>query len=141
MNHCIACYRCVCYYKDYAGGTGFGVYGVHDNACFRRVEDGMLEGEFSGNPTEVCPTDVFTNKTHSERYSREWGMWFVLSIYHGCSSGYNISSGERYGGVRRIGNHYNGLVNHYFLCNRGRFGYGYVSREDRPRQPLLMLSK
>src|SRR5690606_22427711 len=28
-------------------------------------------------------------------------------------------------------------LNHYFLCDRGRFGYGYVNREDRPRQPLL----
>ncbi|OUJ79599.1 hypothetical protein BXA18_21480, partial [Acinetobacter baumannii] len=26
MNRCIACYRCVRYYKDYAGGTDFGVY-------------------------------------------------------------------------------------------------------------------
>jgi NADH-quinone oxidoreductase subunit G len=28
-------------------------------------------------------------------------------------------------------------VNQYFLCDRGRFGYGYVNRKDRPRQPLL----
>jgi NADH-quinone oxidoreductase subunit G len=28
-------------------------------------------------------------------------------------------------------------VNHYFLCDRGRFGYGFVNRADRPRQPLL----
>ena len=27
-------------------------------------------------------------------------------------------------------------VNGYFLCDRGRFGYGFVNREDRPRQPL-----
>ncbi len=27
MNRCIACYRCVRYYKDYAGGTDLGVYG------------------------------------------------------------------------------------------------------------------
>ena len=60
---------------------------------------------------------------------------------HGCSSGCNISPGERYGEIRRIENRYNGSVNHYFLCDRGRFGYGYVNREDRPRQPLLVLSK
>ncbi|PXC06449.1 NADH-quinone oxidoreductase subunit G, partial [Pseudomonas aeruginosa] len=57
------------------------------------------------------------------------------------SSGCNISPGERYGEIRRIENRYNGSVNHYFLCDRGRFGYGYVNREDRPRQPLLVLSK
>ena len=137
MNRCIACYRCVRYYKDYAGGTDLGVYGAHDNVYFGRVEDGVLESEFSGNLTEVCPTGVFTDKTHSERYNRKWDMQFAPSICHGCSSGCNISPGERYGEIRRIENRYNGSVNHYFLCDRGRFGYGHVNLTDRPRQPLL----
>ncbi|TBW07632.1 NADH-quinone oxidoreductase subunit NuoG [Azotobacter chroococcum subsp. isscasi] len=137
MNRCIACYRCVRYYKDYAGGTDLGVYGAHDNVYFGRVADGVLESEFSGNLTEVCPTGVFTDKTHSERYNRKWDMQFAPSICHGCSVGCNISPGERYGELRRIENRYNGSVNHYFLCDRGRFGYGYVNRTDRPRQPLL----
>ncbi|MDB6444738.1 NADH-quinone oxidoreductase subunit NuoG [Pseudomonas sp. 21TX0197] len=137
MNRCIACYRCVRFYKDYAGGTDLGVFGAHDNVYFGRVEDGTLESEFSGNLTEVCPTGVFTDKTHSERYNRKWDMQFAPSICHGCSSGCNISPGERYGELRRIENRYNGSVNQYFLCDRGRFGYGYVNRKDRPRQPLL----
>ncbi|SUG46744.1 NADH dehydrogenase I chain G [Salmonella enterica subsp. arizonae] len=53
-----------------------------------------------------------------------------------CSIGCNISPGERYGELRRIENRYNGTVNHYFLCDRGRFGYGYVNLKDRPRQPV-----
>ncbi|MHC8376617.1 NADH-quinone oxidoreductase subunit NuoG [Pseudomonas sp. MDT1-16] len=137
MNRCIACYRCVRFYKDYAGGTDLGVFGAHDNVYFGRVEDGTLESEFSGNLTEVCPTGVFTDKTHSERYNRKWDMQFSPSICHGCSSGCNISPGERYGELRRIENRFNGSVNQYFLCDRGRFGYGYVNREDRPRQPKL----
>ena len=141
MNRCIACYRCVRYYKDYAGGTDLGVYGANANLYFGRVEDGVLESEFSGNLTEVCPTGVFTDKTHSERYTRKWDMQFSPSICHGCSAGCNISPGERYGEIRRIENRYNGSVNHYFLCDRGRFGYGYVNRKDRPRQPMMMLSK
>ncbi|MFP6860074.1 NADH-quinone oxidoreductase subunit NuoG, partial [Pseudomonas sp.] len=138
MNRCIACYRCVRYYKDYAGGTDLGVYGAHDNVYFGRVEDGVLESEFSGNLVEVCPTGVFTDKTHSERYNRKWDMQFSPSICHGCASGCNISPGERYGELRRIENRFNGDVNQYFLCDRGRFGYGYVNRADRPRQPLLV---
>ena len=137
MNRCIACYRCVRYYKDYAGGEDLGVYGAHDNVYFGRVEDGVLESEFSGNLVEVCPTGVFTDKTHSERYNRKWDMQFAPSICQQCSVGCNTSPGERYGELRRIENRFNGSVNHYFLCDRGRFGYGYVNREDRPRQPLL----
>lgn len=136
MNRCIACYRCVRYYKDYADGTDLGVYGAHDNVYFGRPEDGTLESEFSGNLVEMCPTGVFTDKTHSERYNRKWDMQFAPSICQQCSIGCNISPGERYGELRRIENRYNGTVNHYFLCDRGRFGYGYVNLKDRPRQPV-----
>lgn len=136
MNRCIACYRCVRYYKDYADGTDLGVYGAHDNVYFGRTEDGVLESEFSGNLVEICPTGVFTDKTHSERYNRKWDMQFAPSICQQCSIGCNTSPGERYGELRRIENRYNGTVNHYFLCDRGRFGYGYVNLKDRPRQPM-----
>ena len=33
-------------------------------------------------------------------------------------------------------NRYNGEVNGYFLCDRGRFGYEFVNSERRIRQPL-----
>lgn len=138
MNRCIACYRCVRYYKDYADGKDLGVYGAHDNVYFGRPEEGTLESEFSGNLVEICPTGVFTDKTHSERYNRKWDMQFAPSICQQCSVGCNTSPGERYGELRRIENRYNGTVNHYFLCDRGRFGYGYVNRKDRPRHPALL---
>jgi NADH-quinone oxidoreductase subunit G len=135
MNRCIACYRCVRYYNDYAGGTDFGVYANASRVYFGRPESGTLESEFSGNLTEVCPTGVFTDKTHSARYNRKWDMQYAPSVCQGCSSGCNISPGERYGELRRVENRFNGEVNQYFLCDKGRFGTGYVNREDRPRQP------
>ncbi|MFA9203898.1 MAG: NADH-quinone oxidoreductase subunit NuoG, partial [Flavobacteriales bacterium] len=135
MNRCIACYRCVRYYKDYAGGTDLGVYGSASNVYFGREKDGVLDSEFAGNLVEVCPTGVFTDKTHSERYNRKWDMQYAPSICQGCASGCNISAGERYGELRRIENRFNGDVNQYFLCDKGRFGYGFVNRTDRPKQP------
>ncbi len=136
MNRCIACYRCVRFYNDYAGGTDFGVFGSAAHVYFGREQSGTLQSEFSGNLTEICPTGVFTDKTHSEHYARKWDMQFAPSICAGCAVGCNISPGERYGEVRRIENRYHGELNGYFLCDRGRFGYGYVNRKDRPRKPL-----
>ena len=136
MNRCIACYRCVRFYQDYAGGDDLGVYASNNRVYFGRPEDGQFDSEFSGNLTEVCPTGVFTDKTHSERYNRKWDMQYAPSICHGCSAGCNISAGERYGELRRIENRYNHDVNGYFLCDRGRFGYGYVNRADRPVQAI-----
>ncbi|WWO97236.1 MAG: NADH-quinone oxidoreductase subunit NuoG [Candidatus Dasytiphilus stammeri] len=136
MNRCIVCYRCVRYYNNYADGKDFGVYGAHNNIYFGRTTDGVLENEFSGNLVEICPTGVFTDKTSSKHYSRKWDMQFAPSICQQCSVGCNISIGERSGIIRRIENRYHGKINHYFICDRGRFGYGYLNLSDRPQYPL-----
>ncbi|MCR3754910.1 MAG: NADH:quinone oxidoreductase subunit G [Candidatus Westeberhardia cardiocondylae] len=135
MNRCITCYRCVRYYKDYADGNDFGVYGIHDNIYFGRPKNGTLQNEFSGNLIEICPTGVFTDKTHSENYNRKWDMQYAPSICQQCSIGCNIIISERYGKIRKIENHYHGNINHYFICDRGRFGYDYLNLKNRTYQP------
>jgi NADH-quinone oxidoreductase subunit G len=137
MNRCIACYRCVRYYRDYAGGKDLDVYGSGANVYFGRAESGTLESPFSGNLVEVCPTGVFTDKPYGESYTRKWDLQTAPSVCAHCSIGCNISPGERYGKLKRVENRYNGEVNGYFICDRGRFGYGFVNREDRPRKPFL----
>ncbi|MGD0959390.1 MAG: NADH-quinone oxidoreductase subunit NuoG [Methylomonas sp.] len=137
MNRCIACYRCVRFYNEYAGGSDLQVFGIHNNVYFGRFADGALENEFSGNLAEVCPTGVFTDKTFSNHYARKWDLQTAPSICPHCSLGCNISPGERYGTLRRIVNRYNSEVNGYFLCDRGRFGYGFVNSPDRIRAPRL----
>jgi NADH-quinone oxidoreductase subunit G len=139
MNRCIQCYRCVRFYRDYAGGRDFNVFAAHDHVYFGRQEDGALENEFSGNLIEVCPTGVFTDKTFKGHYARKWDLQTAPSICIGCGLGCNITPGERYGKLRRIRNRYNGEVNGYFICDRGRFGYEFVNSERRIRNPLLRL--
>lgn len=136
MNRCIECYRCVRFYKDYAGGKDLDVFASHDHVYFGRAEDGILENEFSGNLVEVCPTGVFTDKTLKEHYVRKWDLSSAPSICHGCSIGCNIIAGERYNKVRRVLNRYNGEVNGYFICDRGRYGYEYINDENRVFKPI-----
>ncbi|MEI7993946.1 MAG: NADH-quinone oxidoreductase subunit NuoG, partial [Methylococcaceae bacterium] len=133
MNRCIACYRCVRFYDGYAGGNDLQVFGIHNNVYFGRFEDGALENEFSGNLVEVCPTGVFTDKTFSAHYARKWDLQTAPSVCVHCSLGCNIAPGERYGELRRVINRYNGNVNGYFLCDRGRFGYDFVNSPERIR--------
>jgi NADH-quinone oxidoreductase subunit G len=137
MNRCIACYRCVRFYRDYAGGRDFDVQAAHDHVYFGRHADGVLESDFSGNLAEVCPTGVFTDKTLSAEYTRKWDMEGAPSVCVHCGVGCNTLVNARYGQVRRTLNRYNSDVNGYFLCDRGRFGYGFVNGAARIRQPLL----
>lgn len=131
MNRCIQCYRCVRYYKDYAGGRDLDVFGARNELYFGRYDDGRLESEFSGNLVEVCPTGVFTDKTLKKHYTRKWDMTNSPSVCPLCSLGCNIFISERYGSLRRVLNRYNSEVNGYFLCDRGRFGYEFVNSEKR----------
>ncbi len=136
MNRCIACYRCSRFYRDYAGGRDFDVFAAHDHVYFGRHADGALESEFSGNLIEICPTGVFTDKTFSAHYVRKWDMRGAPSICAHCGLGCNTIANARADRLRRIVNRYNGAVNTYFLCDRGRFGYGFVNQPDRLRAAM-----
>jgi NADH-quinone oxidoreductase subunit G len=131
MNRCITCYRCVRFYKDYAGGKDFDVFGTRNQVYFGRQKDGVLESQFSGNLVDVCPTGVFTNKLFSAHYTRKWDLQSAPSVCAHCSIGCNTSIGERYGSVRRVMNRYNHDLNGYFLCDRGRYGIGFVNSSKR----------
>ncbi|MBE0649961.1 MAG: NADH-quinone oxidoreductase subunit NuoG [Bacteroidales bacterium] len=133
MNRCIQCYRCVRFYRDYAGGKDLNVFSSHNHVYFGRHEEGTLESEFSGNLVEVCPTGVFTDKTFHKHFTRKWDLSNAPSVCTGCSVGCNIIVSERYGSLRRVMNRYNGAVNGYFICDRGRFGYEFVNDEKRIR--------
>ena len=140
MNRCIQCYRCVRFYRDYAGGRDFNVFGMHNHLYFGRAKEGVLENEFSGNLVEVCPTGVFTDKTLEKHYSRKWDLQTAPSVCVHCGLGCNTIPGERYGSLRRIRNKYNSEVNGYFLCDRGRYGYEFVNGDRRIRKPFLKRS-
>nr|WP_295934404.1 NADH-quinone oxidoreductase subunit NuoG [uncultured Dyadobacter sp.] len=139
MNRCIQCYRCVRFYKDYAGGNDLDVFAAHNHVYFGREKDGILENEFSGNLAEVCPTGVFTDKTLKEHYTRKWDMTMAPSVCQHCSLGCNIIAGERYGALRQITNRFNSDVNGYFICDRGRYGYEFVNDPGRVRQPVVSM--
>lgn len=141
MNRCIQCYRCVRFYRDYSGGRDLDVFASHNNVYFGRHEDGVLESEFAGNLAEVCPTGVFTDKTFKNHYARKWDLQTAPSVCVHCGVGCNTIPGERYGELRRVRNRYNGEVNRYFLCDRGRYGYEFVNSDKRFRQPIIKTSE
>ena len=136
MNRCIQCYRCVRFYRDYAGGTDLNALAGHDHVYFGRFEDGPLESEFSGNLVEICPTGVFTDKTLKAHYTRKWDLQTAPAVCVHCGLGCNIIPGARYGELRRVRNRYHHQVNGYFLCDRGRYGYEFVNDDRRVRQAL-----
>lgn len=136
MNRCITCYRCVRTYRDYFGGIDFGTFGSRGRVFFGRLADGRLESPFSGNLVDVCPTGVFTDKVFRYK-SRPWDLQEASSICPHCSLGCATIPGARYRELQRVRARVNRETNGFFICDRGRFGFGYVNHPERPRQPRV----
>ena len=133
MNRCITCYRCVRTYRDYCGGTDYGVFGSRNRVFYGRLQDGKLESPFSGNIIDVCPTGVLTSKPFRFK-TRLWDLQQSPSICPHCSLGCATVPGGRYREVQRVTAGINRATNGFFICDRGRFGYDHVNHPERPRQ-------
>lgn len=136
MNRCIQCYRCVRTYQDYCGGEDFGVLGINQRVYFGRFSEGRLESPFSGNLVDVCPTGVFTDKTFRFK-SRYWDLQEAPSVCPHCALGCATIPGARYRELQRVRSGINRRTNGFFICDRGRFGYGHVNHPQRPRSPRI----
>ena len=136
MNRCIQCFRCVRTYQDYCGGDDFGVMGSRDRLYFGRFRDGRLESPFSGNIVDACPTGVFTDKTFRFR-SRFWDLQEAPAVCPHCSLGCAVVPGARYRELQRVRAGVNPHSNGFFICDRGRFGYGHANHPERPRHPRV----
>ncbi|NRA62250.1 MAG: NADH-quinone oxidoreductase subunit NuoG [Psychrobium sp.] len=137
MNRCIGCYRCVRFYRDYCNDDDFNVFGSKNQVYFGRAQSGILQSNFSGNLSEVCPTGVFTDKTFSEHYSRKWDLQSSATICQHCSLGCHTYTGSYNKRVRRISNRQQQQINGDFLCDKGRYSYQYNNSEQRISTPTL----
>lgn len=136
MNRCIHCYRCSRFYQEYAGYRDLGPLQIADRVYFGRFEDGPLESPFSGNLVDICPTGVYTDKTARFRV-RRWDLERAPSLCIHCSLGCHTVANARYREVVRIEGRSSGKVNAGFLCDRGRFGFGYAAHPERPRNAKI----
>lgn len=140
MNRCIQCYRCVRFYREFAGYRDLGVMQNSNKIYYGRFTDGALESPFSGNLVDICPTGVYTDKPARYR-ARRWDLQRSPSVCIHCSLGCNTVSGARYREVLRQEAKFNPEVNGYFICDRGRYGFSYANNEQRLRQPRVGLER
>jgi NADH-quinone oxidoreductase subunit G len=133
MNRCIHCWRCRRFYQEFAGYRDFGALQIANRTYFGRYEDGALESPFSGNIIDICPTGVLTDKPSRYR-GRRWDYERAPSLCIHCSLGCSVVGSARYREIIRLEARLNQAVNGYFICDRGRYGFQYANRSDRPRR-------
>jgi NADH-quinone oxidoreductase subunit G len=136
MNRCIHCYRCRRFYQDAAGYRDFGAMQIGNRTYFGRFRDGPLESPFAGNLIDLCPTGVFTDKP-SRFKGRRWDFERAPSVCLHCSLGCATTASARYREVVRVEGRWSEPVNGHFICDRGRYGYGYTNHSGRPREASI----
>ena len=137
MNRCIQCYRCVRFYRDYAGGRDFNVFGAHDHVYFGRPRTAPLKASSAAiwwkyappasSPTRPSRPITAANGICRPRppsaYTAGWAATpSPASATARCAASATAITAS---------------VNGYFLCDRGRYGYEFVNSERRFRRPLL----
>ncbi len=136
MNRCIQCWRCRNFYQEFAGYRDFGAMQIANRMYFGRYEDGPLASPFSGNLIDLCPTGVLTDKP-ARFVGRRWDFERAPSLCIHCSLGCNTTGSARYRQMWRQEGRFNEMVNGYFICDRGRYGFAYESHPERPRRARI----
>ena len=138
MNRCIQCYRCVRFYRDYAGGRDFDVFGCHDDVYFGRHDRRRAGERVLRQLGRGLPDRRLHRQDLKRHYTRKWDLQTSPSVCVHCARRLqHASRASATAMLRRIRNRYHHQVNGYFLCDRGRFGYEFVNSPERVRAPLV----
>ncbi|UCF38051.1 MAG: molybdopterin-dependent oxidoreductase [Acidobacteriota bacterium] len=143
QERCILCTRCVRFTEEVSKSNELGVFNRGSRSVIDLYPTKSLDNPYSGNVIDICPVGALTEREFRFK-CRVWYLASQESICTGCSRGCNISldyNGSRRaykaGGrrVMRIKPRYNPDINKWWICDEGRFGYGFIDT-DRIETPM-----
>ena len=144
-NRCILCTRCVRFMREIDGDAQIGIVDRGNGSEIATFREQGVHSLLSGNLMDVCPVGAITTRQYRFK-SRPWDNPGVVdTICTLCSKGCNTSAwlkakpewarGSR---LIRMTPRLNPDVNSYWMCDIGRFNFGWVEGETRLRRPLLL---
>ncbi len=130
VDRCIMCSRCVRFVREVSGTSELMVInrGAHQEIDVMR--DFPLNNNLSGNVVDLCPVGALGDKDFLYR-QRVWFMRRHPGVCTGCATGCSIWIEENQDRVHRLKPRTNPLVNRWWICNEGRYGYPHVHNPKR----------
>lgn len=135
-ERCVLCWRCVRFADEIAGDRFIQLVDRGDGTQILNFNDDPFDSYFSGNTVQICPVGALTSKPY-RFVSRPWDLETAPSVCSYCSVGCPLTNEARGDQVVRCQALPNEQVNDFWLCDKGRYGYHYLSSEDRLDTPLL----
>lgn len=133
QERCILCSRCVRFTDEITKTGEFGIFNRGDRAELGLYPGDVLDNPYSANVVDICPVGALTERDFRFK-ARVWYLSSASTVCNGCSQGCNVdlhyvldrphlNDGAR---VVRIKPRYNSEVNQWWLCDEGRYGFGWV---------------
>jgi NADH-quinone oxidoreductase subunit G len=143
-NRCILCTRCVRFMKEVDGDAQIGIADRGYGSQIATFGEQGVVSLLSGNLMDVCPVGAITTRQYRFK-SRPWdNPSAVDTICTLCEKGCNTTAWikakpEWAKGAQlvRMTPRLNQEINSYWMCDIGRFDYGWVEGDRRVRQPRL----
>ena len=134
-ERCILCTRCIRVCDEVAGEHQLEISNRGDHAELGTAPGAVLDNPYSINTVDVCPVGALTSKDYRFKM-RAWELMLTPSICPGCSTGCNVEVHHQNERVWRLQPRHNPDVNHYWMCDDGRFTY-HALRENRLTGPVV----
>jgi NADH-quinone oxidoreductase subunit G len=141
-ERCILCSRCVRFCDEITGTGELGIFNRGDHSEIGLFPGRDLVNNYSANVVDVCPVGALTDRDFRFQV-RVWYLETAKSVCTGCARGCNIevhvsrrrphhAEGRR---VARLKPRFNAEVNAWWLCDIGRYHFGFVDGPSRLTAP------
>jgi NADH-quinone oxidoreductase subunit G len=135
QERCILCSRCVRFADEITRTGEFGIFNRGDKAELGLYPGRRLDNPYSGNVVDICPVGALTDQDFRFK-ARVWYLSSAPTVCNGCAQGCNVdihyvldrphlNDGAR---VLRVKPRYNAAVNQWWMCDEGRYGFGWIDK-------------
>ena len=142
-ERCILCSRCVRFCDEVTKTGELGIFNRGDHSEIGLFPGKTLENNYSGNVIDICPVGALTDRDFRFQV-RVWYLDTGRSICNGCARGCNVevhtsrrrphhNQGRR---IARLKPRHNPDVNQWWMCDVGRYGFGWIDDDSRLLAPL-----
>lgn len=134
VDRCVMCTRCVRFTREISGTSELMVVNRGSHEEIDVFPGFPLDNKLAGNVVDLCPVGALGDKDFLYR-QRVWFMKKHAGVCTGCSTGCSIHVEENQDTVHRLKPRENPYVNHWWMCDEGRYGFHYVHDERRVVEP------
>jgi len=135
-ERCIQCSRCTRFADEVAGEAQIDFIGRGDMLEVNTFPELPFASYFSGNTVQICPVGALTAAPY--RFAaRPWDLDQVESTCTTCAVGCRVAVQSSSNRITRLLGIDADPVNHGWLCDKGRFAFDSVNRDDRLTEPLV----